>query len=49
MTQIRAEQEAGLSGLPAWWGDNPSRDDEPNGLPFTTRQLRLIDEVQAYV
>lgn len=49
MDQIRADRDDKLSGVPIWWGDTPTRDDEPEGLPFTARQLRLIDEVQAYM
>ena len=48
--ELRTEREDGLRGLPVWWGDSPVRGDMPDRhIPFNSIQLRLIDEVQAYV
>ena len=35
LDQIRAEREDWLAGVPVWWSQTPTRDDVPEGLPFT--------------
>ena len=51
LTRILEPREAETADLPSWW--NPARPTAESGVPgsgpFTSMQLALIDEMQAYV
>lgn len=51
LTRILEPREAETADLPSWW--NPSSPTADSGIPgsgpFTSTQLALIDEMQAYV
>ena len=51
LTRILEPRDAETADLPSWW--NPARPTAESGMPgsgpFTSMQLALIDEMQAYV